>query len=356
MTTLKELYSSAEEYDPLVLDKFQRFRSYLSGNPQKLEPLISRHLFNNGFRPVYRDGKKYAVCFSHDVDCIYDTRGRKRNIIDSVKSLKNINLSDSVYNLKNIVKPQINPDWLLDKFIDLEQEHNIPATYYFLALDQDEEDHNYRIDTMGPYFKKIKGAGSEIGLHGGHLAFNNKEKIEAERNKLEKACGEKVRGYRNHYLRFNTPGTWRHLEKLGFIYDTTFGYADLPGYRNGMCYPFRPFDHSANSFIDILELPLIVMDVTFWKYMGLDIHQSFILFQKIADDIKKVNGVLTILWHNNCLTKEEGVLYRKIFDYLIKDEEAWFASSMELALFWKEKNLPVMEEMIQSNFESIISA
>jgi hypothetical protein len=356
MKTFKELYSSAEEYNPLVLDKFLRFRSYLSDNPNKLAPLVSETLFNGGFRPTYKDGKKYAVCFSHDVDFIYDQKGKKRAVIDSIKAVKKMDATGLLYNLRSVRKPQLNPEWELDRLIDLENENHISASYYFLALEEGEEDHNYPIDGMKPYFKRISDSGSEIGLHGGHLAFNDREKIAEEKRRLEKACQSEMKGYRNHYLRFNTPKTWEHLENLDFIYDTTFGFADMPGYRNGMCYPFRPFNYSTGTFMDILELPLIVMDVSFWKYMGLDIAQSFTLFKKIASDVKKIDGVLTILWHNNCLTGEPGILFNKIFDFISKDEDAWFANSMELALFWKEKNLSSMEEMITANFNSVISA
>ena len=51
-------------------------------------------------------------------------------------------------------------------------------------------------------------------------------------------------GYRNHYLRFKLPETWKYLADAGFEYDTTLGYSNALGYRNGMCHPFRPYDRS----------------------------------------------------------------------------------------------------------------
>jgi peptidoglycan/xylan/chitin deacetylase (PgdA/CDA1 family) len=352
MRTIKDLYTSAEEYNPLVVDSFERFRSCLSANPDRMEPVLSRYLHAGGFRPVYKDDKKYAVCLSHDVDLLYDRKSTKTAVLDSLRALKNGRPGGSVTQLKNIVRPQLKASWLLDQFIDLEEKYKIPATYYFLALDPGEEDFNYTLESVKPYMQRITDNGSEIGLHGGHRAFNSKEKIAAEKDKLERAHGMAIKGYRNHFLRFKTPHTWNHLSQLGFVYDTTFGYPDQPGYRNGLCYPFRPFDLNTNSFIDLLELPLITMDVTFWKYMGLDMDSAFTLFKKLAADVKKVNGVLTILWHNNCLSGAEGSLYKRIFDHIVRDDEAWFASSMELALFWKEKNGPVMEEMIKAGFDS----
>ncbi len=238
--------------------------------------------------------------------------------------------------MKGIFSHQKNADWSLDRLIDLENKNNIRSTFYFLALNEREEDFNYNLDSLTPYFKRIKVAGSEIGLHGGHRAFNNIQKIEAEKRDLELKCGENVKGYRNHYLRFKTPDTWKHLEALQFTYDTTYGFADLVGYRNGLCYPFRPFDWVNNSYLDILEVPLVIMDVSFWKYMGLNIEDSFLLFKKIFNDIKSVNGVLTILWHNHSMIGNEGILYHWILDYLVKDEEIWFTNTLELAEYWRE--------------------
>jgi hypothetical protein len=46
------------------------------------------------------------------------------------------------------------------------------------------------------------------------------------------------------------------------MYDTTFGYNDLVGFRNGMCYPFRPYNLNTASEVNILEIPLALMDGT----------------------------------------------------------------------------------------------
>jgi len=85
--------------------------------------------------------------------------------------------------------------------------------------------------------------------------------------KLEKVLGKKIVGYRNHYLKFKVPETWGLPKEAGFKYDTTLGYADCVGFRNGMCHPFKPFDLNINSYINILEIPLIIMDRTLFDYM-----------------------------------------------------------------------------------------
>jgi hypothetical protein len=53
---------------------------------------------------------------------------------------------------------------------------------------------------------------------------------------------KEVFGYRNYYLRFKTPETWELLAEVGFSYDSTFGYHGYAGFRNGMYYPFSPYN------------------------------------------------------------------------------------------------------------------
>lgn len=57
--------------------------------------------------------------------------------------------------------------------------------------------------------------------------------LKKKKRRLEEVLGKKVVGYRNHYLRFRVPDTWELLSKAGFKYDTTFGYSDCAGFRNG---------------------------------------------------------------------------------------------------------------------------
>ena len=117
-----------------------------------------------------------------------------------------------------------------------------------------------RSKTLSQRSVKIIDRGWEVGLHGGHTAYLNAQEMKIKKERLEKVTHQPVLGYRNHYLRFKVPDTWEYLSKAGFQYDTTLGYADCAGFRNGMCHPFRPFNLNTNHEIDILEIPLTVMD------------------------------------------------------------------------------------------------
>lgn len=343
---LKNIYCATNEYHPLVVDRFERVPSLLA-NKYAAEPVLSQLLQANGFIPKYKDGKQFGVCISHDIDFLFEMKNRNAFLLSTIETLRRRQWDKFSYNLKNLTGKTQNPDWVLETLIELEHKHNIKSTYYFLALEPGEEDFNYHIDSQKKYFDILDAAGCEIGLHGGHCAYSSLEKIASEKQKLESAYGKKVTGYRNHYLRFSTPNTWHYLQQLGFAYDTTFGFPDQLGYRNGLCYPFRPYDVEKNAFIDILELPLLVMDVTFFKYMGLNVENAFTLFSKIFAEVRKLNGVLTIVWHNNCLAGEYRQLYDKIMADVISHDEAWITTSAEMANWWTKTNLPAMEAIVK---------
>ena len=91
------------------------------------------------------------------------------------------------------------------------------------------------------------------------------------------------------------------------------------------------------------------MDVTFFKYMGLTVNSAFRLFLLIYEKVKKLAGALTIVWHNNQLDGEYGLLYNKIIQKIIEEEDAWVTTSLQLTDWWKENNLSKMEDILNDS-------
>ena len=101
-----------------------------------------------------------------------------------------------------------------------------------------------------------------------------------------------------------------------------------------MCHPFKPFNLNTNKEIDILEIPLVIMDMTLYDtYMRLDNHTAWILIRKIIDTVEKYNGVLTILWHNTYMEKDKLKMYNKILQYCF-DRNAWMTSGESIERWW----------------------
>lgn len=334
-TELWDLYTAIDEYSSIFKDKYNRITSYEVRKGSVFKPGVSEYLLKNGLKPHYPDNKKFAMALTHDIDKLFYSRAPKQVLKRAVTNLANLNSKQLGLTIKTAVKRKIVPDFHVSKILAHGKKYNSKSSFYFLALSGEEKDFNYDLSELGEVFNMIKENNGEIGLHGGHLAYNDIKKIKEEKEKLEMAIGQPVHGYRNHYLKFSTPTTWEYLDELSFKYDTTYGFAECAGFRNGMCHPFQPFSITKNSFLDIIELPLIIMDCSLWKYMNLDAKNQYELCKMLIDKVAINNGVLTLLWHNTEMTGYEGQLYEAILKYA-SEKGGWMTTANEIVDFWKQ--------------------
>jgi hypothetical protein len=147
-----------------------------------------------------------------------------------------------------------------------------------------------------------------------------------------------------HWLYFNTD-TPKILEDAGYQYDSTMGYNDAVGYRNGTVQPFR--FPGLNS---LMELPLNVQDTAmlYRGRMNLKEEEALDLVDKLIENHRKFGGVLTINWHDRSLAPERlwGDLYQKILERL-KKEKTLFCTAAQAVNWFKQRRL--------LNFEKISS-
>ncbi|AKB76715.1 hypothetical protein MSHOH_0232 [Methanosarcina horonobensis HB-1 = JCM 15518] len=332
---LWELFTKKEEYNAALLDKYGRFPYYLSRQRNVFEPEVSEFLLKNGLNPEYPEGKKFAVCLTHDIDFVYiDTLNTAAR---TVKALKRGQFAEASMLPFSRINKTWNPLWNFRRIMDLEEKYGAKSTFYFLTLDPGNEDFTFSIEELEGELGYILEEGWEVGLHGGHEAYNNLIEIKKKKQKLEKVLGEKVMGYRNHYLRFKTPETWELLADAGFSYDSTFGYHDCAGFRNGMCHPFKPYNLKTGKEINILELPLTIMDTTlFQSQMRLDFEHAWALTEMLILTVERCRGVLTVLWHNTYMQGEYLVFYKKLLQHC-SEKGAWMAPGIQICNWWKEE-------------------
>lgn len=331
------IFSAQQEYNAPYTDAHGRFPYELNTHPVFI-PTVSKYLFENGFRPAYPDGAKLAVCVSHDIDILYHENISFVKFIKSfIKGAVTLNSRSVGIAFEKYFRKRI-PEYSVDTILNLNSSYKIKSTYFFLALEKGEEEFNYSLRDIQEVTDKIFKSGCEIGLHGGFGAYNNSARLLEEKKRLEDSLSAKVTAYRNHYLKFKIPDTWNILSGAGFIYDTTYGFAPSVGFRNGMCFPFHPYDLQSDRFIPIYEIPLIVMDGSFFlkKYMNLSFEEAFKYFILLIEEVEKVNGVFTLLWHNTFFQNEYLEFYKRIIEYL-KVKKCWFCTGNELINWWEKQ-------------------
>ncbi len=327
---------------PALWDKFT-LKAYYSDNggkeeagPESGDPAVSRFLIEHGERFEYPDGKRFAVCLTHDIDEIYPPIAHTLlSVACGVKGLDAAGVGHAIgWRLKG---KRFSPYLNFRKIMALEEKYEARSSFYFLATDKDIKRYRYAVEDAGEYMGEIADRGWEVGLHGGYYSYDDPEAIDREKRAIEGALGRAICGYRNHYLRFKYPDTWKHLEKAGLKYDTTVGYNRGVGFKNGMCHPFRPYDPCAGRELDIVEIPLCVMDCAVFDG-GRTPAGAWDITKRMIDAARQYNGVVTLLWHNDAFSSPYKAgwvkLYEKALEYACQ-QNAWITSGENIYRWWR---------------------
>lgn len=330
------LFTKREEYLSRDMDHHGRFLYKYSHYKDAIDPVVSRYLHNKYPIPEYSSGKKFSIVITHDIDDIFvpwvHACASLLTLPMTRRLKKTVDLFHGKFDKKK--SPYLN----FKEIIKIEEKYGAKSSFYLRTDAKDPIRSSYQIEDINDYLEFIISKGFEVGLHLGYYSFNDQNSIQREKNLLEKSAGTKVLGVRNHYLRFNISETWALLAKAGFKYDTTFGYPDMIGFRNGMCHPFKPYDLINDCEINILEIPLNIMDATFFAYMKTDPNRAWSYAKQLIDLAEKFNGVLTILWHNTTFSSPYLSEWQKLFVKILHyghEKKAWMTSGEEIYEWWK---------------------
>ena len=184
-----------------------------------------------------------------------------------------------------------------------------PSSFYFICgRTHPRLDALYdpELPTIRHLIRHIHERGHYVGLHPSYNTYNNPDLICSEASRLQRILQqEKVNqmqlGCRMHYLRWKWPITANGLEKAGFYYDSTLGYADRPGFRCGTCHPYQMFDPVAQRSLRLIQYPLIAMEcsVIAPRYLNLGYgFNALTMFHNLKQRCRYVSGNFTLLLHN----------------------------------------------------------
>lgn len=329
--SLWDLFTMREEYEGGFKDQHGRIPFYNSCNANILRPVVSAFLIEEGLDVIFPENHEFALCLTHDIDNYYlPWRSRFSHFMTFASQLKITRAFSTLFRRCR--------SWPIKDIIDIEHKYDAKSTFFFLAVDE-QNDYMplYRIPELKEELHTITDEGFEVGLHGGYYVYNDSNAIKRQKKRLERVAGVEVKGYRNHYLRFDVPHTWEAVANAGFEYDSTLGYPRMPGFRNGMCHPFVPYNMNTGHCIDLLEIPLAVMDGTLFDYLGLDTHTAWDICKYLIDRVKEVNGVLTVLWHNSSFDELLHPGWQKLYERILQygyEHNAWMTSAEEIMKWW----------------------
>lgn len=159
--------------------------------------------------------------------------------------------------------------------------------------------------------------GHEMSLHPSYRTFKNLVQMKNEADKFRQVMDEEgikqdEIGSRQHYLRWSTPETARHLEAAGIAYDTTLGYADHAGFRCGTSHEFPMFDIENQRVLNLRQRPLIMMEASVLspRYMNMGYSDETLDYMKrLKEQCYAYGGNFTLLWHNSFFKTEKDKLF-----------------------------------------------
>lgn len=272
------------------------------------------------------DGHPFSVFLSHDIDR-FSYQGSFRGELAALRSVRDRNVKCAA---RYLMPWWRHPDLDLKRIMEMEKEWGVTSTFFFLAVERGSQDHSYDIEALEDQLKALESDGFEVGLHGSRRAYNDRDEMMKEKRALESTLHRPVTAYRNHYLAFDIPLTWKLLEEAGFQYDSTFGNTERVGFRGGLCRPFRPYDQGTGRTASLLEIPLNIMDCSlFYPYMRLSQKDAWDVTKALIDTAFRHHGVLTINWHNTFMFGDYLRFYQKMLGYC-KEKDAWMTTGAQI--------------------------
>jgi peptidoglycan/xylan/chitin deacetylase (PgdA/CDA1 family) len=341
---LWELFTGADEYHPSGTDEYGRVTFLGSGRVSIARPVLSDYLVSRGFRFQYPHGKSWALLLTHDVD---DIDVQNRHLLLSAWNFpRNGDLKGMYHLLKGRLDSRYSPYRNFREIVALEQRYQAVSTFFFLPNPDDIFGRKYSLSDIGDILGFLRDQGCEIAFHTPYFHYDDAEVITADKVAMEQQVGRAVVGARNHVLCFSTPQTWEALAAAGFGYDSSYGYHDMVGFRNGLCHPFIPFNVTTQQAIPIVELPLVVHDFTLRFLMKQRPDLAWMTIKQLLDATRQCQGVFTLLWHTwtfsfptsigTLFDKEWTTLYEKILAYA-SEQGAWITSCEEFFTYCQTK-------------------
>jgi peptidoglycan/xylan/chitin deacetylase (PgdA/CDA1 family) len=286
---------------------------------------------------LWPNRSKFAVTVTHDVDIARrsvkgslrllwhkDPPGRFKGLVDSV---------NSVFSGRN-------PYDRIPQWLTMEKQYGLRSTFFvFAGRRMHSNDPKYRLSDLSNSVDLIRESGSELALHSGIASYSGDD-LSVARSGLEDFAKDDIAGLRPHYLSTHLPEYWRAAAESGFAYSSCLGFDNKIGYFEGIDLPFIPFDAENDSAVDIVEIPITVMDC---GLVGNDSADSDDVFERariMIDSAVSSGGLVVLDWHQRTLYDPDypgwGRLFKKLVEYAL-GRKGHFTTMREISTLLKER-------------------
>lgn len=212
---------------------------------------------------------------------------------------------------------EFDPNWNFPWYMSTLEARGLRGHFYFIPTPGNTElDCMYSLTEarMQELLGSMSARGHQIGMHGSYGTFRDGALVARERQSLIGACcsagaQDAVNGNRQHYLRWDAGQTADHLDNAGFEYDSSGGYADVPGFRYGTARAFPMWSWKKQQALALRQHPLILMENSVISYLKLGYTpEAFDLMRQLKHAALRY-GNFTMLWHNSSFSTPEDFTF-----------------------------------------------
>ncbi|OLC07421.1 MAG: hypothetical protein AUH42_03615 [Gemmatimonadetes bacterium 13_1_40CM_70_11] len=146
----------------------------------------------------------------------------------------------------------------------------------------------------------IGRGGHAIGLHGSFATMDADGLFGSQRARLERLAGAPALGVRQHFLRMRPGTTHRAMAAAGFLYDSSYGFADRNGFRLGVADVIPVWDDGTGAPLPLDAAPVTWMDRALSKYRNVEEPGAWVADGlALASACRAVEGLWVGVWHPN---------------------------------------------------------
>jgi hypothetical protein len=309
------LVTRYEEYLPSRKDQYGRYQAKhsLAYKHRFLDkPVINlwveelKKVVSERYPSIPIRQQQFSATITFDIDVAYAFRGRKvlQRLLSSGKDLLSFKFADFIRRLQvyasNAGDPFDSYTYILKSLSAIDARH----IFFFLVTGKRSRyDRNISPSSteMAALVKDVQGF-SEIGIHPSYYSSDNEVLLEEEKRNLEGLLGHPVTISRQHYLRFQFPATFTQLVDAGIKHDYSMAYAELPGFRAGICTPFHFYNLAQETETPLLIHPVTYMEGSFIEDMAMQPEETIATIAELIATVKAVNGAFVCIWHNHTLS------------------------------------------------------
>jgi len=247
----------------------------------------------------------HIVVASHDIDFYYTNRTSS-----FLRLTKNLGIALHLYrsfsffwaNLRmvfEVLRGKRVGDYLpaLEEAV---KKYGIHSTLFIVSRQSHKRDPNYRLEDLSLHLKRVKVENFSTELHGSYRSIIEDGTLTSEALTLGKMTNRKPLGNRQHWLRFDQhEKLFRQIEEAGLVFDSSLGFAEMTGFRNGASFAFPPYDFKKEKAHEFLEIPLVLMDGNLEAASRSTGENPQRIADRVLNESRKWSwGGISVLWHN----------------------------------------------------------